>query len=88
MNKALTQHQEFETHSTISAGQLEKFARFLETHPGFYPELKEENAMLCGFRIGGCFLSVAEMEEFISTRPRFAPHLGRTSNRNHRPLSR
>ncbi len=59
---------------TMSAGQLEKFARFLKTHHGFYPELMAENAMICGFRVGGCFLSVAEMSEFISAQPSLAAH--------------
>jgi hypothetical protein len=61
-----------EMDSTKSAGQLEKFARFLEMHPGFYPELKGENAVISGFRVGGCFLSVGEMIEFISIRPEAA----------------
>ena len=58
----------------MSSGQLEKFARFLEMHPCFYPELKGENGEVFGFRVGGCFLSVGEMNEFISTQPHFAPH--------------
>jgi hypothetical protein len=55
----------------MSGGQLEKVARFLETHPGFYPELNGD-AEILGFRVGGCFLSVGEMSEFISAQPRFA----------------
>ena len=74
MKEAPTRHHELDTHSTMSAGQLEKFARFLETHCGFYPELRGENAVICGFRVGGCFLSVGEMNEFISTEPHFAAH--------------
>ena len=74
MKKAPTQCHELETPFTMSTGQLEKFARFLETHPGFYPELTGENAEICGFRVGGCFLSIGEMSEFISTQPRFAAH--------------
>jgi hypothetical protein len=68
MKKSLTQ-MEMEMHSTMSAGQLEKFACFLEMHSRFYPELKGENAVISGFRVGGCFLSVDEMFEFISSRP-------------------
>ena len=30
--------------------------------------------MISGFSLGGCFLSVAEMNEFISTQPHFVPH--------------
>jgi hypothetical protein len=58
----------------MSAGRLEKFARFLEMHPGFYPELKEESGVISGFRVGSCFLSVDEMNEFIATQPHFAAH--------------
>jgi hypothetical protein len=68
------QHHQLTTHYAMSAGQLEKFAHFLETHPGFYPELMGENAVVCGFRVGGCLLSVGEMNEFISTEPHFAAH--------------
>jgi len=74
MKKALTQDHECETQSTMSADQLGKLARFLEMHPGFYPELQGENGVISGFRVGGCFLSIGEMDEFISTQPRFAPH--------------
>jgi len=73
MKKDLTQQHEYETQSTMSAGQLEKFARFLEMHPSFYPELNEENGVISGFRVGGCLLSVGEMDEFISIQPHFAP---------------
>ena len=73
MKKALIQDHEYAAQFTMPAGQLEKFARFLEDHPGFYPELGE-NAVISGFRVGGCFLSVAEMDEFISTQPHFVPH--------------
>ena len=74
MKKVLTQHQECDVQSTMSVGQLEKFARFLEIHPGFYPELKEENGAISGFRVGGCLLSIGEMDEFMSAEPHLAPH--------------
>jgi len=61
------------TQATMHADQLEKFARFLEMHPGFYPELKKENAMVCGFHVGGCFLTIAEMDRFISSQPTSLP---------------
>jgi hypothetical protein len=74
MKKALIQNDEYAAQSTMPAGQLEKLAGFLELHPRFYPELEEENGVISGFRLGGCFLSVAEMNEFISTQPHFIPH--------------
>jgi hypothetical protein len=61
------------TQRTIQTHQLEKFARFLEIHPGFYPELEEENAMVCGFHVGGCFLAIADMDMIISSQPRQSP---------------
>jgi hypothetical protein len=60
------------TQGTMQGNQLEEFARFLEMHPGFYPELEEENAMVCGFYVGGCFLTIAEMDRLVSSRPDFA----------------
>lgn len=47
--------------------QVGKFARFLDEHPGFSPELIGENAYVCGFRVGGSLLSVDEMERLIDT---------------------
>ena len=58
---------------TLQTHQLEEFARFLEAHPGFYPELEEDNAMVCGFHVGGCFLTIADMEMIISSQPRQSP---------------
>jgi len=74
MKKAQIQGYEYIAQFTMSACQLEKFARFLEEHPGFYPELEEGNAVVSGFRVGGCFLSVSEMDKFVSTQPRFVAH--------------
>ena len=74
MKKALIHNHEYAVQSTMPASQLEKLACFLEVHPGFYPELEEENGVISGFRVGGCLLGVAEMDEFISTQPHFVPH--------------
>ena len=72
MKEAPTHRHALATPCTMSRAQLEKFARFLETHPGFYPELAGENAVICGFRVGECFLSIGEMSEFICAQPRLA----------------
>jgi len=56
---------------TMQAHQLEKFARFLEEHPGFSPLLMGEDALVCGFQVGGSFLRIAEMERLIATEPQF-----------------
>jgi hypothetical protein len=53
---------------TMQAHRLEKFAQFLDEHPGFSPELMGEDAYVYGFRVGECFLSVDEMVGLIATR--------------------
>jgi len=55
------------TLTAMRTSQLEKFALFLEQHPGFSPELIGENALVYGFRVGECVLSVDEMERLIDT---------------------
>jgi hypothetical protein len=59
-------HQE-----TMQAGQLELAALFLEEHPGFSPELIGPDAAVRGFRVGGCFLTIAEMERLVNAKPHF-----------------
>jgi hypothetical protein len=56
---------------TMQAHQIEKFARFLEEHPGFSPLLMGEDALVCGFQVGGSFLRIEEMEALIATQPQF-----------------
>jgi hypothetical protein len=51
----------------MRTSQIGKFARFLEEHPGFSPELIGENACVYGFRVGESLLSVDEMERLIDT---------------------
>lgn len=55
----------------MQAHQLEPFAQFLDEHPGFSPLLTGEDAVICGFQVGGCFLRVDEMERLIATCPHF-----------------
>jgi len=52
-------------HAIMQARHLERFARFLEEHPGFWPELVGENALVCGFHVGGCFLTIRDMERLV-----------------------
>jgi hypothetical protein len=59
-------HQE-----TMQASQLERAAFFLEEHPGFSPELIGPDAVVRGFRVGGCFLTIAEMELLVNAKPHF-----------------
>ena len=56
---------------TMQAHQMEKFARFLEEHPGFAPLLMGQDALICGFQVGGSYLRVEEMECLIATQPHF-----------------
>ncbi len=55
----------------MQASRLEEVIRFLEEHPGFSPELRGEDAVVWAFRIGGCFLTLAEMERLIASQPHF-----------------
>ena len=57
--------------ATMQPAQLEPFAHFLEEHPGFSPLLTGEDALVCGFQVGGCFLRIDEMEQLLATRPQF-----------------
>ncbi len=57
--------------TTVHARQLEEMALFLDDHPGFSPELKGEDALVYGFRIGASFLSIAGMIRLIAARPHF-----------------
>jgi hypothetical protein len=52
----------------MQAHQLETFARFLEEHPGFSPLLMGEDALVCGFQVGGTFLRIEEMEIGIDAK--------------------
>jgi hypothetical protein len=58
-------------YEAMQTSQLETAALFLEEHPGFSPELLGPDALVRGFRMGGCFLSIAEMEKLIAAKPHF-----------------
>ncbi len=55
--------------SIMRSNQLEKFAVFIMEHPGFWPELVGQDALVCGFHVGSCFLTVDEMEKLIAAEP-------------------
>ena len=57
--------------ATMQTHQLATFARFLEEHPGFSPLLLGEDALVCGFQVGGSLLSIDEMERLIAIQPQF-----------------
>jgi hypothetical protein len=59
------------TTAIMRAGQLERFARFLEEHPGFAPLLEGDNAVVFGFQTGDCMLTLGEMESLIAAEPNF-----------------
>ena len=50
----------------MQGSQIERCARFLEEHPGFWPELVGEDGYVCGFHVGGCFLTIDEMEKLVA----------------------
>lgn len=54
---------------TMQADRLEPFAHFLEEHPGFSPLLIGEDALVCGFQVGGCFLRIDEMDNLLAAKP-------------------
>ena len=56
-------------HTKIQASLLSKFARFLEEHPGFWPELVGEDVVICGFHVGSCTLTIDEMEKLVAAQP-------------------
>jgi hypothetical protein len=53
----------------MRASQIGRFALFLMEHPGFWPELAGEDALVCGFHVGGCFITIDEMEKLIAAQP-------------------
>ena len=53
--------------AAMGTSRVRKFARFLEEHPGFSPALWGDDAMVYGFRVGECFLSMDGMERLIDT---------------------
>jgi len=59
---------------TMQAQQIETFARFLEEHPGFSPLLMGEDALVCGFQVGGSYLRIEEMDRLIASQPQFNAH--------------
>jgi len=52
---------------SMHAHQLEQFARFLAEHPRFSPILVGEDAVVCGFQVGDCYLRIDEMERLTTT---------------------
>ena len=58
-------------HGAMQIQQLERFARFLEEHPGFSPLLTEEDANVYGFQVGCAHLGIDEMGELIAIEPHF-----------------
>jgi hypothetical protein len=61
------------TSAIMRADQLERFARFLEEHPGFSPLLQGEDAAVFGFQTGHCVLTLDEMERLVGAEPHFDP---------------
>jgi hypothetical protein len=59
---------------TMQPSQMEKFAGFLEEHPGFSPELISEEAVVCGFHLGESFLTVREMGKLAGSQGSQCPN--------------
>ncbi len=58
-------------YEAMQASQLEAAALFLEQHPGFSPDLLGPDAVVRGFRVGGCFLTISQMDRLIAAKPHF-----------------
>jgi len=58
----------------MQPSQVERFALFLMEHPGFWPELVGDNALVGGFHVGGCFLTTDEMEKLVAAQPVLEAH--------------
>jgi len=52
---------------SMTAKQLGELVQFVEEHPGFSPRLTGEDAILCGFEMGECVLSLEQMEQLFLT---------------------
>ena len=50
---------------SMTGKQLGELVQFVEQHPGFSPQLTGEDAILCGFQIGECVLSLEQMEQLF-----------------------
>lgn len=50
-----------ESVNAMDAHQLGELARFLDDHPAFSPTFSSDDAILCGFRVGDCFVTLDEM---------------------------
>jgi hypothetical protein len=48
---------------------LDEAVQFMDDHPGFSPVLSGDDAIICGFQVGECFLSIDEMHWLFATRP-------------------
>ena len=59
------------TPAILRADQLERFAKFLDEHPGFSPLLQGDDAVIFGFQTGDCFLTLSEMERLVGAEPHF-----------------
>jgi hypothetical protein len=54
-----------ESANVMDAHQLGELARFLDDHPAFSPTFSSDDAILCGFRVGNCFVTMDEMEYLL-----------------------
>lgn len=53
--------------NAVDALQLGELARFLDDHPAFSPTFSSDDAILCGFQVGDCFVTMKEMRYLLDT---------------------
>ena len=51
----------------MDAHELGELARFLDNHPAFSPEFCSDDAILSGFQIGDCVLTIEQMLYILHT---------------------
>ena len=69
------------THA-MDTQQPGELARFLDEHPGFSPVFSDD-AILCGFRVGTCCLSLDNVQElfYVPRQQRLSRSLAGTARR-------
>lgn len=58
-------------HALITNQQFEKIAGFLDEHPRFSPILDGPEALVVGFQVGACCLTLREMVKLADAEPQF-----------------
>ena len=58
-------------HALITNQQFDRIAGFLDEHPRFAPILDGPEALIVGFHVGACSLTLREMAKLADAEPQF-----------------